>query len=115
MASSVRTRLPVRPPRPPAPPAGPPAVLRPERADVPFRGRTAELAALTEWTRAGPVVSVGLLTGDAGAGKTRPAQQLCRPLAEVGWAAGLVDDSWDVDRPARLDQLGRLAEIRVDL
>src|SRR5690349_15782809 len=97
---------------PGGPPAVPTALLRPEREAVPFRGRKAEADALAGWAGTDRPLSVGLLTGGAGAGKTRLAVELCRTLREEGWAAGLIGDGWDADRVARL---GRVAGLQADL
>jgi tetratricopeptide (TPR) repeat protein len=94
------------------PPAVPTALLRPEREAVPFRGRKAEADAVAEWAGTDRPLSVGLLTGGAGAGKTRLAVELCRTLGAAGWAAGLVGDGWDADR---LGRLGLLAGLQADL
>jgi tetratricopeptide (TPR) repeat protein len=97
-----RLRRPARPDRsdaePPAaePPLAPPPGLEPARhlpadlfdparAVMTFRHRDADLAALRDWClRPGPS-SVLLLTGPAGAGKTRLALELGRVLEGVGW------------------------------
>ena len=58
--------------------------LWPEEAVVPFRPRP-ELDELMAWCASGEHAAVRLVTGDAGAGKTRLARQLSDELAENGW------------------------------
>lgn len=77
---------------PPPAPVNPAALLRPEYEAVPFRPRP-ELDELTAWCAdpAGPLVR--LVTGPAGAGKTRLGLRLCTRLRGAGWAAGLLSAS----------------------
>lgn len=58
--------------------------LWPEEAVVPFRARP-ELDELMTWCVSGGHAAVRLVTGDAGAGKTRLARQLTNELAANGW------------------------------
>lgn len=60
-------------------------LLRPEDQIVKFWQRP-ELDALLDWCRAGEHVSISLVTGGGGSGKTRLALQLCKLLREDGWA-----------------------------
>lgn len=66
--------------------ASPPVAhfLWPEEAVVPFRPRP-ELDELMAWCVSGGHAAVRLVTGDAGAGKTRLARQLHDELALNGW------------------------------
>jgi tetratricopeptide (TPR) repeat protein len=55
---------------------------------VPFQGRGAELGELTTWCRGGPRLSIAVLTGSAGSGKSRLAAELCAQMRrEHGWDA----------------------------
>ena len=56
---------------------------------VPLLGRTTEFAALGAWLASDRRVSVRVLTGSAGRGKTRLAVELARSVAE-DWHAGFV-------------------------
>src|SRR5262249_36462127 len=58
---------------------------------VPFLGRDAELDALSAWCERDGRVSVRVLTGQAGTGKSRLAAQLCARLLARGWDAGFSD------------------------
>ncbi len=63
---------------------------------VPFVGRDDELAALTQWWQGPQRFGMAVVTGDAGAGKTRLGAQLCRLAAQAGWSAGFARlDRWD--------------------
>jgi tetratricopeptide (TPR) repeat protein len=68
----------------------PASLLRAEAETVPFRGREAELADLTRWCTSTEEISVRLLTGAGGQGKTRFARQLTRRCTEMGWVAGFL-------------------------
>ncbi|MDA0633982.1 hypothetical protein OUY22_11190 [Nonomuraea sp. MCN248] len=59
-------------------------------AVVPFVGRKAELAALRTWAAGPEPLSVALITGPGGSGKSRLAVELCRDLSAAGWDAGVV-------------------------
>jgi tetratricopeptide (TPR) repeat protein len=58
--------------------------LWPEEAVVPFRARP-ELDELMTWCVSGGHAAARLVTGDAGAGKTRLARQLTNELSANGW------------------------------
>jgi len=58
--------------------------LWPEEAVVPFRARP-ELDELMAWCVSGGHAAARLVTGEAGAGKTRLARQLTNELAANGW------------------------------
>lgn len=71
----------------------PGALLRADVHDgVPFGGREFELKELHEWCNASAPVSVKLVTGAGGMGKTRLLIELCEQLRKVGWAAGFTSD-----------------------
>ncbi|MFA1549924.1 trypsin-like peptidase domain-containing protein [Actinomadura chokoriensis] len=64
---------------------------------VPFQGRTAQLGMLAEWRDNGSVgpraadlagVSVRLVTGEGGQGKTRLARQFIADSLDAGWVGG---------------------------
>ncbi|MFF3826166.1 ATP-binding protein [Streptomyces griseus] len=70
---------------------------------VAFRGRLEELAALAAWRDGSdPAVSVVLVTGEGGAGKSRLAREFLRQSRASGWAVGLAEEARPVDdRPGR--------------
>jgi tetratricopeptide (TPR) repeat protein len=84
----------------------PASLLRAEAETVPFRGRRAELADLTDWCTTTEEIGVRLLTGAAGQGKTRLARQLTRRFSEAGWVAGFLGR----DPPGQLLDLSPLAD-----
>jgi hypothetical protein len=53
-------------------------------------GREDEKAALWSWLNNGASISVRVLVGSAGRGKTRLALELCETAAATGWRAGFV-------------------------
>ncbi|MFC4011433.1 hypothetical protein ACFOY2_29680 [Nonomuraea purpurea] len=65
-------------------------LLMPRHAVVPFVGRDEELARLREWTAEPAALSIAVLTGQGGTGKTRLAGELCEELAEAGWQSGFL-------------------------
>jgi hypothetical protein len=68
------------------------ALLSAYRTDVvPFVGRDGELADLQRWIDSDRVISVRVLTGAGGRGKTRLALELVRKATEEGWQAGFVE------------------------
>ncbi|MFI7143652.1 hypothetical protein ACIBO2_01975 [Nonomuraea sp. NPDC050022] len=95
-----------REPLPPHCPDWP--LLVPEHAVVPFLGRHEELATLRAWADDPAPLSIAVLTGRGGTGKTRLAGELCAELAEVGWDAGFLTTPYpcatrlDVLRPTLL-------------
>ncbi|MEV0348723.1 hypothetical protein AB0H88_23345 [Nonomuraea sp. NPDC050680] len=95
-----------REPLPPDCPDWP--LLVPEHAVVPFLGRHEELATLRGWTDSPAPLSIAVLTGRGGTGKTRLAGELCVELTEVGWDAGFLTTPYpcatrlDVLRPTLL-------------
>ncbi|TDB99688.1 hypothetical protein E1267_36770, partial [Nonomuraea longispora] len=73
------------------PPNGPDWALLPARhAVVPFLGREDELARLRAWAAEPAALSIAVLTGRPGTGKSRLAGELCAELAGSGWDAGLL-------------------------
>ncbi|WP_344820585.1 S1 family peptidase, partial [Actinoplanes cyaneus] len=60
---------------------------------VGFLGRDDQRRDLLAWCAADEHVSLGLVAGAGGAGKTRLGIQLCRDLTERGWSAGFADEN----------------------
>ena len=77
-------------------------LLNPYTCPVPLIGRDAQMADLRAWLAADRSISVRCLTGRAGAGKTRLAQELCATADVDGWFAGFVT----------LDELERFAGLQ---
>jgi tetratricopeptide (TPR) repeat protein len=65
-------------------------LLGPRHAVVPFLGREEELARLREWAAEPGTLSIAVLSGRAGTGRTRLAAELCEELARAGWDAGFL-------------------------
>ena len=57
---------------------------------VEFTGRGQELAQLAAWRDSGEGLSVMLVTGEGGQGKTRLARQFAAQTRKAGWAAGFL-------------------------
>jgi hypothetical protein len=55
-----------------------------------FLGRSSELASLVSWAKSDRSISICLLTGLPGVGKTRIALELCTSLDPCGWSAGFL-------------------------
>ncbi len=107
----------VRPSVPREPPAGASDlwIIEAKYRSLDLVGRDAEMAALWDWLQSDPPISIRLMTGDAGAGKTRLAFELIWRLAiekgDAWWAGRLRSDdlrlltqdhysaNWDWDRP----------------
>ena len=66
-------------------------VIRPFTRAIELVGRDDELDALWAWLRSDSPVSVRVLTGDAGLGKTRLALELVDRAGEEGWSAGFLE------------------------
>ncbi|WP_369265769.1 hypothetical protein [Streptomyces sp. R35] len=77
-------------------------LLRPEYGVVPFLGRKSELDELMAWCTSGEQAAVRLLAGQAGAGKTRLAAELCDAMARQSWTAGFLSGDGS---PKVLDRL----------
>jgi hypothetical protein len=65
-------------------------LLLTELREIDLVGRDAEFTALNEWLDTNAEISVRCLTGQAGAGKTRLATELCERAEMGGWRAGFV-------------------------
>jgi tetratricopeptide (TPR) repeat protein len=68
-------------------------ILRAENRAIPVVGRQADLAGLHGWLASPARISFRILTGPAGAGKTRLAIQLLQEIEGSGWHAGFLRDS----------------------
>ena len=68
-------------------------LLQARHQAVGFLGRDDERRDLRAWCAADKPVSLGLVAGAGGSGKTRLGIQLCRELAEQGWSAGFAKDA----------------------
>ncbi|QNP62007.1 tetratricopeptide repeat-containing serine protease family protein [Streptomyces genisteinicus] len=89
----------------------PAALLRADAEAVAFHGRAAELDMLRTWCEKGPSkLSVQVITGPGGQGKTRLARRLTQVLADSGWVTGHVRAGL-VDPPGPLD----FSSLRTDL
>ncbi|HWX62296.1 tetratricopeptide repeat protein [Bradyrhizobium sp.] len=83
------------------------SLLSAYRTDVvPLLGRDAILDDLKRWTASKRDISIRVLTGGAGRGKTRLALELARELGEHGWLAGFATD----DALDRFRKQSRVAE-----
>jgi hypothetical protein len=80
-------------------------LLQPKHQRDPFLGREQQLRQLRRWWVGPEKFSVAVVTGDAGAGKTRLAVQLCREAIGHGWSAGF----------ASLRELARAGSARIEL
>jgi tetratricopeptide (TPR) repeat protein len=81
-------------------------LLIPRYGLVPFLGRAAELAGLETWCGSGQEFSVAVLTGEAGAGKSRLTAELSMRVREkLGWDAFFADPglSGDISAWASLE------------
>ncbi len=73
-----------------APPVSDIGLLSPYALSIPMVGRDPMMAALQRWQAAAQGVSIRVLTGRAGSGKTRLALELCDAAVDQGWDAGFV-------------------------
>ncbi|MFD9903763.1 trypsin-like peptidase domain-containing protein [Streptomyces sp. NPDC059063] len=80
-------------------------LLQARHRQVPFLGREEQLRRLWRWWAGPEQFSVAVVTGDAGAGKTRLGAELCEGVTGHGWSAGF----------ARLRQLADAGSARVEL
>jgi tetratricopeptide (TPR) repeat protein len=77
--------------------ASPIHLLYPRYGIVPFYGRSGELSELEHWLDGdGDGVSVALLLGRGGSGKTRLAAQLAQQQLQAGWVAGFLKTGVDL-------------------
>ena len=65
-------------------------VIRAATRSVDLVARTAEIDSLSEWLRSPSLVSVRVMVGDAGIGKTRLALELIEAMAQESWRAGFL-------------------------
>ncbi|MFB4266207.1 hypothetical protein [Nonomuraea sp. GTA35] len=65
-------------------------LLMARHAVVPFLGRSEELGTLRAWAAEPVPLSIAVLSGRGGTGKTRLAGELCVELVEAGWDAGFL-------------------------
>ncbi|MYI79725.1 MAG: tetratricopeptide repeat protein, partial [Holophagales bacterium] len=79
-------------------------VVQPFTRAIELVGRDAELGALWDWLQSDSRISVRVLTGDSGLGKTRLALELVDRLKEKGWRAGFLE-------PEELDRFLRQEDI----
>jgi len=68
-------------------------LLRPQNRSIPIVGRQPELDDLQVWLTSPAPISVRVITGPAGAGKTRLAIQLLEGLDASNWHAGFLRES----------------------
>jgi hypothetical protein len=66
-------------------------ILSPYSRSIPLIGRDAELADLRAWLTSQKPISIRVLTGRAGSGKTRLALELCEQMLAEGWDAGFLE------------------------
>src|ERR1051325_9199695 len=71
----------------------PGALLLPEMGVVPFHFRHQELSGLKNWCEDQRPISVHLIVGAGGIGKTRLAIQFCMEMQTQAWRAGFLDYS----------------------
>ncbi|MET7422736.1 hypothetical protein [Dactylosporangium sp. NPDC005555] len=102
----VALRTVLRPWTPPQPPDGPAQRLDPRHELVPFIPRPAVQEPLLAWCRSGAALSVAVLTGARGAGKTRAARQLAADL-QPGWVVGALSETTPERRTALLRDVNR--------
>ncbi len=67
-------------------------LLTPYNMAVPMIGRKPEMAELHEWLANGKLISIRVLVGRAGTGKTRLALELCENAVAQQWDAGFVTE-----------------------
>ena len=78
--------------------------LRTENRALPILGRATEMSILHEWIESAAKVSVMVVVGAAGAGKTRLAFQLIDELGQSDWHAGFLSDA-DLAETKSLDRV----------
>ena len=65
-------------------------VIRPFSRAIELIGRDVELASMRDWMHSARAISVRVLTGEAGVGKTRLALELIEESIQKGWSAGFL-------------------------
>ncbi len=91
------------------------ALLSAYRADVvPLIGRDGAMADLRRWLDDPAALSVRVLVGPGGRGKTRLALELAREIAKDGWLAGFVKSTADEDELDRFRSQNGVHEWRWD-
>lgn len=98
----------------PGPDLLPSSLLRPEFELVPFAGRAAELATLHRWLDQPDEVSMRLITGPGGRGKSRLALQLCRRAGAAGWIAGPLTADTSIEDISGVAELGLPTLVVID-
>jgi hypothetical protein len=103
------TRL-LTPVSPPPMSGSPAALLRADAEAVPFTGRDRELDDLLAWCHGGPAgLSVRVVTGPAGQGKSRLARRFATLIEADGWVSGnLRSDMTDFETPEEPPGFGTL-------
>jgi tetratricopeptide (TPR) repeat protein len=84
----------------------PASLLHPDAQAVGFHGREATMRRLEQWCAAPGQITVRLVTGRGGQGKTRLGREFVDRMRDAGWAAGFLEEG---ATPADLAVLGRIA------
>ena len=77
-------------------------LLRAATRALPFVGRDEQLRELLSWRDSEVPISVRMIVGDGGTGKTRLAVELCGPRHRQEWLCGFLQPKADNDAVARL-------------
>jgi hypothetical protein len=85
----------------------PSALLRAEYQVVAFEPRGQEFADLLAWAEGPARIAVRLVTGPAGAGKSRTAYQLWATLRQAGWIGGRFSERTLIGEVERIADLNR--------
>jgi hypothetical protein len=67
-------------------------LLSPYTMSIPMVGRAAQVAECHHWLTSDPPISIRVLVGRAGSGKTRLGLELCEAMRADHWDAGFVTD-----------------------
>jgi TIR domain len=94
-------------PEPPEAISQPSALLRAEYHVVAFEPRGQEFADLLSWAEGSARIAVRLVTGPAGAGKSRTAYQLWTTLRQAGWIGGRLSERTPIGELERIADLDR--------